>query len=251
MSVTALADHRAPDGRFAKGRSGNPAGRPKGARNQATVLAEQLEEAGPDLLARAVRRAFDGDAVTLRALLGHMLPRPGDRTVELDLPPGAETDDDAMFAATFRAVADGVISPADALRIGRLVALRAKIAERTLRLKLRMAREAGRSGKPAQTPRSAAPSPVSDLYSAAKTAPVPAASVPEAGSFPPALHPVSSLYFGANPASTSAFGRPPLAKSRLCSSTARCGAVPDARPAAAAAAGDAIRRLHPSARAAI
>jgi hypothetical protein len=142
MSVTILAHHRAADGRFAKGHSGNPTGRPKGARNRATVLAEQLRDAGPELLADATRRALGGDAVTLRSLLHYLLPKPGDATVDLGLAPGAERNAEAVFDATVRAVADGVISPADALRIGRLVALRARVAERAARLRLRATKSA-------------------------------------------------------------------------------------------------------------
>jgi hypothetical protein len=162
MSVTVLAAHRSPEGRFVKGRSGNPAGRPKGARNRATVLAETLEEAGPALLADATRRALGGDGATLRALLHHLLPRPGDPTIELDLAPGAEHDDEAVLDAALRAVADAAISPADGLRIGRLVALRARLRERALRLRLRAAREAGRV--PCGKAR-----PVSDLYFSRET----------------------------------------------------------------------------------
>ncbi|MBX6369213.1 MAG: hypothetical protein IRZ04_14590 [Rhodospirillales bacterium] len=212
MSVTVLAAHRSPEGRFVKGCSGNPAGRPKGARNRATVLAETLEEAGPALLADATRRALGGDGVTLRALLHHLLPRPGDPTVELDLAPGAERDDEAVMDAVARAIADGAISPADGLRIGRFVALRARLRERALRLRLRAAREAGRTARAPSGKTEARP--VSDLYFSRKTvsnaekeaaaagadaaakgaAPrAPAGRPPEGEAVPP----VSDLYFSA------------------------------------------------------
>lgn len=252
MSVTALADHRTPRGRFAKGYSGNPAGRPKGARNRATVLAEQLEEAGPELLAGAVGRALGGDAVTLRALLGHMLPRAGDRTVEIDLAPGAESDDEALFAATLRAVVDGVISPAEGLRIGRLIVLRAKVVERAQRLKLRTAGDAvpGRRPPPVYNLHSDAefPSPArrgtrrvqSDRAQEEPKRPLPNT---RRQAVERVERPASTLYFSHNRAA-----RPPL--SDLYSSTARC-AVAAASPLAAAAARDAMRRLRPSPQAAI
>jgi hypothetical protein len=252
MSVTVLADHRTPGGRFAKGHSGNPAGRPKGARNRATVLVEQLEESGPDLLAGAVGDALGGDAVTLRTLLGLMLPRAGDRTIEIDLAPGAERDDEALFAATLRAIVDGVISPAEGLRVGRLIALRAKVAEHALRLKLR----APGNARPSKT----AP-PVSNLYSDAES-PSPARggtrqvqpdgarqegnrplSSPRPQAAEAVARPVSDLYFSCDRTK-----RPP--RSDLYSSTAGRAGVP-ALPFAAAAARDAIQRLRPCPQAAI
>jgi len=44
MYLAARAEPRAADGRFAPGHSRNPAGRPKGARNRATLIAEALVE---------------------------------------------------------------------------------------------------------------------------------------------------------------------------------------------------------------
>jgi hypothetical protein len=77
-------------GRFVKGCSGNPAGRPRGSRNAATVMAEALlaenaVEVVQDLLAR--HRA--GDAVTGRFLGGRVLPPARGRPVALELAPGA------------------------------------------------------------------------------------------------------------------------------------------------------------------
>ena len=52
---------------FAKGVSGNPAGRPVGSRNKATLLALQLLEGEAEALTRkAVEQALEGDTTALR-----------------------------------------------------------------------------------------------------------------------------------------------------------------------------------------
>jgi hypothetical protein len=64
-------------GKFLPGTSGNPAGRPKGSRNQITLLKESLElqlreQSAPDLpgvLAKAVELALDGDRSMIKLLL--------------------------------------------------------------------------------------------------------------------------------------------------------------------------------------
>jgi hypothetical protein len=64
-------------GKFLPGISGNPTGRPKGSRNQITLLKESLElslreQAAPDIgkvLGKAVELALDGDRTMIKLLL--------------------------------------------------------------------------------------------------------------------------------------------------------------------------------------
>src|SRR5262245_31856623 len=77
-----------PRGRpFEPGKSGNPNGRPKGARNRTTVAAEALIEGkAEELVNKAVELALAGDATLLRAFLNTVAPPRRDRTVEFELP---------------------------------------------------------------------------------------------------------------------------------------------------------------------
>jgi hypothetical protein len=57
-------------GRFQKGRSGNPDGRPKGSRNKTTVIAQALLEGEAEALVRkVVQLALEGDLTCLRICL--------------------------------------------------------------------------------------------------------------------------------------------------------------------------------------
>jgi hypothetical protein len=57
-------------GRFQKGRSGNPNGRPKGSRNKTTVIAQTLLEGEAEALVRkVVQLALEGDLTCLRICL--------------------------------------------------------------------------------------------------------------------------------------------------------------------------------------
>src|SRR4051812_10753106 len=119
---------RTPEGRFAPGRSGNPAGRPKGSRNRATILAETLAASEDRTLLRLLLdRAHGGDQVALRFVLARLLPRPRPEPARLDLAEGAEADSAAAHAATVRAVADGEITPEEGAAIGRLLAAKAPV----------------------------------------------------------------------------------------------------------------------------
>ena len=78
---------------YVKGQSGNPAGRPPGARNKATLaLEERLEARAGEIVDVAVRRALLGDTVSLRMCLDRILPRGRDRPVPFVLPPLVGTD---------------------------------------------------------------------------------------------------------------------------------------------------------------
>lgn len=55
------------DGRFKPGQSGNPAGKPKGARNKATMLIEELLDGEANAIGRkAVEMAKNGDTTAIR-----------------------------------------------------------------------------------------------------------------------------------------------------------------------------------------
>ena len=62
-------------GRFRKGVSGNPAGKPKGTRHRATLAAEALLDGEAEKLTRrAIEKALEGDASALRLCLERILP---------------------------------------------------------------------------------------------------------------------------------------------------------------------------------
>jgi hypothetical protein len=108
---------------FQKGQSGNPNGRPKGARNKATLAMETLLEGEADRLARkAVEMALAGDTTALRLCLERIMPARKDRPVTFALPK-LETTADAVkaTAALVEAVASGDITPAEAAELSKLV----------------------------------------------------------------------------------------------------------------------------------
>jgi len=110
-------------GHFRKGQSGNPAGRPRGTRNKATLRVEALLAGGEPRVTRGVaERALDsGDPALLRYCLVRLLPPARRRRVELDLSPGNDAD---ALATIIRAMADGLVSPLEARDIARSIAAR-------------------------------------------------------------------------------------------------------------------------------
>ncbi len=107
----------APRGRpFAKGASGNPHGRPFGARNTSTLLARSLlDEGTQDITDRVIALAREGDPLALKLCFERILPRKRDVAITLDLPP-VETVADCTkaIAAVIAAVAAGEITPKEA-----------------------------------------------------------------------------------------------------------------------------------------
>ena len=102
MSVNPENTGRKQDGRFRAGVSGNPTGRPKGARNRATRLAEALlEDEAVALVRQVIDLAKAGDITALRLCLERLIPRRVERAIEFELPPISEPKD-----AVRRAVAD-------------------------------------------------------------------------------------------------------------------------------------------------
>ena len=97
---------------FKPGQSGNPNGRPKGARNRATLAAEALLDGEADALTRkAIELAMAGDTMALRLCLERVLPPRKDRPIALSIPPIESADDAAQAAsAVLAAVAAGQIT---------------------------------------------------------------------------------------------------------------------------------------------
>jgi hypothetical protein len=109
--------------RFQKGRSGNPTGRPKGSFRVGTRAAAALLDAHGEALAqRAIEMALSGDAVAVRFCLGRLLGLKRGQPIELDLPEIGAADDLAeAVAAVSAAVADGRLTPDEALALARML----------------------------------------------------------------------------------------------------------------------------------
>jgi hypothetical protein len=116
---------------FEKGKSGNPAGRPKGARNRTTLAAEALLEGQAEAITqKVVDMALEGDLTAARMCLDRILPIRRERRVSFDLPPINSAEDvvNAMRAIA-AALASGELSPSEAAEAGSFVGWHAKAIE--------------------------------------------------------------------------------------------------------------------------
>src|SRR5262249_10795753 len=115
---------RGPGRRFLPGRSGNPAGRPKGARCKATMLAEQLLDGQAEaLVQKAVELALAGDGVALRLCVERIIPPRRERPVNFGLPSVSSANDaTAAMAAIVAGVVRGHLTPGEAGELSKLVA---------------------------------------------------------------------------------------------------------------------------------
>ena len=126
MSLANTARKQA--GGFQKGQSGNPAGRPAGSRNNATLACEALLEGQAEALTqKAVDMALAGDPVALRICLERICPVRKDRAVRFPLPPITSARDAADIAAAIaQAVAAGQLTPSEAAEIGKVIEIYVK-----------------------------------------------------------------------------------------------------------------------------
>ena len=109
--------------RFAKGQSGNPAGRPKGARHPITVLAERmLQDDAGEVVAAVVTAAKAGDMGAAKLVLERILPPRKDSPIRFDLPAVKSAGDAAaVMTSILGAVAAGSITPGEADGVAKLV----------------------------------------------------------------------------------------------------------------------------------
>jgi hypothetical protein len=108
---------------FVKGQSGNPGGRPAGARNRRTLAAATLLEGEAESLTRkAVELALAGDPTAMRLCLERVLPPCRQRAVKFALPPiESAADIAAAMKAVAAALAEGIITPGEGEAIARIV----------------------------------------------------------------------------------------------------------------------------------
>ncbi|MGY2052279.1 DUF5681 domain-containing protein [Methylobacterium sp. JK268] len=116
---------------FQKGKSGNPAGRPKGARHKTTIAMEALLAGEAEGLTRtAIELANSGDTTALRLCLDRLLPVRKDRPVPFALPPiEGSADVTRATAALLEAVARGDLTPSEAAELGKIVEVHVRAIE--------------------------------------------------------------------------------------------------------------------------
>jgi len=119
MADIAAQDQRTGPGKpFPKGRSGNPAGKPKGCRNKATRAAQVLLDGEAEALTRkAVDLALEGDTTALRICMERICPPVRERAIDADaikLPDSIDAKNaGVVFGEILKAVTGGRIYPGE------------------------------------------------------------------------------------------------------------------------------------------
>ncbi len=122
--MTAEITGRKQDGRpFEPGQSGNPAGRPKGARHAALLALDAIGvEAGKDIMQAVVKAAKEGDMRAADILLRRLWPERKGRPVTLDLPAMQSAADlPAVLGTVAQAVASGDLTPEEGQALAAVV----------------------------------------------------------------------------------------------------------------------------------
>jgi hypothetical protein len=119
-------------GRFEKGQSGNPNGRPAGSRNKATLLLDKLADDEAETIQRQViEAAKGGDLKAAEIILARIWPLRRGRPVCLELPlvrTAAEVSDG--MAALVEAMAAGQVTPEEAATVAAVLEIRRKLRHR-------------------------------------------------------------------------------------------------------------------------
>jgi hypothetical protein len=130
---------------FKKGESGNPKGKPRGARHKTTELAYAMMEGGlKAVLEQVVERAKSSDMLACRMIIDKIIPNQKDRTVAIDLPTIATLDGVGRAQSEIlQAVVDGDITTNEGERISSIVEARRRVIE-TVELEARISELEGR-----------------------------------------------------------------------------------------------------------
>ena len=117
-------------GRFRRGASGNPRGRPRGARNRALAMLDALGEThAQGIVAAVIAQAERGDIAAAETILRRCWPAPKGRRVAVRLPPIRTPADAAdAAAAVIAATASGDLAPGEAQDVVALLEAHARLS---------------------------------------------------------------------------------------------------------------------------
>lgn len=114
--------------RFKPGQSGNPAGKPKGAKDKRTALRELLRPHAADLVKKAVDMALAGDATALRICIDRLIPatKAKDSPIRLEGLCGSLGE---QGQSVVNAMAAGDLTPDEASAVMSVISAQARIIE--------------------------------------------------------------------------------------------------------------------------
>jgi len=109
--------------RFQQGQSGNPSGRPRGALNRATVLAQELLSARVEGIAgKLIELAEGGDMRAIRVCMERLMPVIKHQPIAVELPPMEKAADSVEAVASIAAaVAAGELTATEAAELAKVI----------------------------------------------------------------------------------------------------------------------------------
>jgi hypothetical protein len=118
---------------FEPGKSGNPAGKPIGARNKTTLAIEKLLEGESEAITRqCIEMAKAGDGMAMRLVMERIAPLRRGRPVRFTLPQmEGPSDLVKAFGGILRAVADGELTPDEASTVAGIFDAKRRAIETT------------------------------------------------------------------------------------------------------------------------
>jgi hypothetical protein len=119
---------------FQPGQSGNPAGRPRGARNKRTILLENLMDGEAEAIARkAFELAKNGEMAAIRLGMDRLMPRSKGEHVTCELPAILKPADSVVaISAILAATANGELTPAEAANLCKIIDVYLRTLEATV-----------------------------------------------------------------------------------------------------------------------
>ena len=120
-------------GRFKPGKSGNPAGRPKGSRHKSTMAALALLEGESQSLTRkAIEEAMGGNMVALKLCLERIVPTAKERPVNITFPEVSDASDLVKLTATLlAAIGNGDVDTSQAASLAKIIEIHRSTLELT------------------------------------------------------------------------------------------------------------------------